>query len=142
MAKKITQEQMLEAIKGTQGLISKIQRKLEAQLGETICWDTVEKYVHKWSSCEEAVKAEKEAMLDIAENNVFKALTQNDLATSKWYLRMKGKERGYVETQEIHNVNADPLNINLQGELFSEDELKTCRAVEITNNEENESTES
>lgn len=142
MAKKITQEQMLEAIKGTQGLISKIQRKLEAQLGETICWDTVEKYVHKWSSCEEAVKAEKEAMLDIAENNVFKALTQNDLATSKWYLKMKGKERGYVETQEIHNVNADPLNINLQGELFSEDELKNCRAVEITNNEENESTES
>lgn len=126
---------MLEAIKGTQGLISKIQRKLEAQLGETICWDTVEKYVHKWSSCEEAVKAEKEAMLDIAENNVFKALTQNDLATSKWYLKMKGKERGYVETQEIHNVNADPLNINLGGELFSADELAKCSGVEISGEE-------
>lgn len=139
MAKKITQEQMLEAIKGTQGLISKIQRKLEAQLGETICWDTVEKYVHKWSSCEEAVKAEKEAMLDLAENNVFKELVSGDIGTSKWYLRMKGKERGYIEAQEIHNVNADPLNINLQGELFSAEELANCSGVEISGEESTQS---
>ncbi len=138
MAKKVTQEQVLEAIKGTQGLISKIQKKLEAATGETWSWETVERYVHKWESCEEAVKAEKEAMLDLAENNIFKALTQNDLATSKWYLRMKGKERGYIETQEIHNVNADPLNINLQGELFSEEELKGCSMVEVANEKESE----
>lgn len=135
MAKKITQEQVLEAIKGTQGLISKIQKKLEAALGETICWDTVEKYVHKWEVCEAALKAEKEAMLDLAENNIFKALTQNDLATSKWYLRMKGKERGYVETQEIHNVNADPLNVNLQGELFSAEDLMQSGTVEVSGEE-------
>lgn len=139
MAKKITQEQMLEAIKGTQGLVSKIQKKLEASIGETICWDTVKKYIHKWSSCEEAVKAEKEAILDLAENNVFKELISGDIATSKWYLRMKGKERGYIETQEIHNVNADPLNINLQGELFTADELANCSGVEVSGEESTQS---
>lgn len=135
MAKKITQAQMLEAIKGSQGLVTKIQRKLESMLEESVCWDTVEKYVHKWSSCEEAVKAEKEAMLDLAENNVFKELVSGDIATSKWYLRMKGKDRGYIETQEIHNVNADPLNINLQGEPFSAEELANTTGVEISGEE-------
>ena len=131
MAKKITQEQMLEAIKNSQGLISKIQRKLESMLQEHICWDTVEKYVHKWESCEEAVKAEKESMLDFAENNVFKEIVNGDIATSKWYLKMKGKDRGYVETQEVHMTNADPLNINLQGETFTESELKESSMVEV-----------
>ena len=140
MAKKVTQEQFLEAIKGTQGLVSKIQKKLGAATGETWSWETVERYIHKWEACEEAVKAEKEAMLDLAENNIFKALTQNDLATSKWYLRMKGKERGYVETQEIHNVNADPLNVNLQGDLFSAEDLMQSGTVEV-NGEENSSEE-
>ncbi|MBP5793959.1 MAG: hypothetical protein J6W46_10015 [Spirochaetaceae bacterium] len=135
MAKKITQAQMLEAIKGSQGLVTKIQRKLESMLEESVCWDTVEKYVHKWESCEQAVKAEKEAMLDLAENNVFKELVSGDIATSKWYLRMKGKDRGYIETQEIHNVNVDPLNINLQGELFTAEELANCSGVEISGEE-------
>lgn len=135
MAKKITQEQMLEAIKGSKGLVSKIQRKLEAATSETWSWETVERYLHKWESCEQAVKAEKEAMLDLAENNVFKELVSGDIGTSKWYLRMKGKERGYIETQEIHNVNADPLNINLQGELFSAEELANCSGVEISGEE-------
>ena len=135
MAKKITQAQMLEAIKGSQGLVTKIQRKLESMLEESVCWDTVEKYVHKWESCEQAVKAEKEAMLDLAENNVFKELVSGDIATSKWYLCMKGKDRGYIETQEIHNVNVDPLNINLQGELFTAEELANCSGVEISGEE-------
>ena len=139
MAHKITKEQMLDAIHGSQGLVSKIQRKLEAILGEKISWDTTEKWIHKWQEAETAVKNEKEAMLDIAENNIFKEMVYGDTATSKWYLRMKGKERGYIETQEIHNVNADPLNINLQGELFSADELANCSGVEISGEESTQS---
>lgn len=131
MAKKITQEQMLEAIQNSQGLISKIKRKLETILGESICWDTVERYTHKWEACEKAIKAEKESMLDFAENNVFKELENGDISTSKWYLKMKGKDRGYVETQEVRMANADPLNINLQGDTFTESELKESSMVEV-----------
>ena len=139
MAHKITKEQMLEAIHGSQGLVSKIQRKLEAILGEKISWDTTEKWIHKWVDAETAVKNEKEAMLDIAENNIFKEMVNGDTATSKWYLRMKGKDRGYIETQEIHNVNADPLNINLQGELFTADELANTSGIEISGEESTQS---
>lgn len=141
MAKKITQEQMLEAIKNSQGLISKIKRKLVAMTEETWSWETVERYVHKWEACEQAVKAEKEAMLDIAENNIFKELANGDTATSKWYLRMKGKERGYEDTPTIKLANTDPLNINLQGDLFTAEELANCAAVEVNEADTDEADE-
>lgn len=138
MALGITREDMLEAIKGSQGLVTKIQKKLEAAKGTKICWDTVDKYVHKWEACELAVKAEKEAMLDLAENNIFKELVSGDTATSKWYLKMKGKDRGYVETQDIRMTNTDPLNINLQGEPVSADELKDSSMVEVPDYDKDE----
>lgn len=133
MAKKITQEQMLEAIKGSQGLVSKIQRRLEEITREPWnSWETVERYIHKWESCEQAIRAEKEAMLDLAENNIFKELAKGDTATSKWYLRMKGKERGYEDTPTIQLANDDPLNINLTGDTMSAEELKQSADIEVT----------
>lgn len=129
--KNVTLEQMLEAISGSQGLVSKIQKKLEAATKETWSWETVRNYLDKWPECEEAIKAEKESMLDLAENNIFKELVAGDSKTSKWYLRMKGKDRGYIETQEVRNVNTDPLNINLQGDLYTEKELKESSMVEV-----------
>ena len=132
MAHKISKEQMLEAIQGSQGLVSKIQRKLEAILGEKISWDTTEKWIHKWEEAETAVKNEKEAMLDIAENNIFKDMVNGDTATSKWYLRMKGKERGYEDTAQLQLDNSDPLRIDLSGDLMTAQELAASPEVEIT----------
>ena len=80
----------------------------------------------------DAVKAEKEAMLDLAENAVYKELSNGDVRTAKWYLKMKGKERGYVETQEIQMANTDPLNINLTGNTMTPEELAASADVEIT----------
>ena len=132
MAHKISKEQMLEAIQGSQGLVSKIQRKLEAILGEKISWDTTEKWIHKWEEAETAVKNEKEAMLDIAETNIFKDMVNGDTATSKWYLRMKGKERGYEDTAQLQLDNTDPLRIDLSGDLMTAQELAESPEVEIT----------
>lgn len=133
MAKKVTREQMLEAIKGSQGLVSKIQRKLEEiTLEPWNSWETVERYIHKWDSCERAVKAEKEAMLDIAENNIFKEMARGDVATSKWYLRMKGKERGYEDTPTIQLDNSDPLRIDITGEPLSAEDLASFADIEVT----------
>lgn len=134
MAKKlnVTKEQLLEAIEGSQGLVSKIQRKLMAAIGEKISWDAVDRLVHKYPEAEDAVKAEKEAMLDIAENNIFKDMVNGDTATSKWYLRMKGKERGYEDTPTIQIANEDPLNINLTGDTMTAEALKESADIEVT----------
>lgn len=132
MAKKITQEQMLEAIKNSQGLVSKIQRHLKAITGENICWESTERFIHKWEATEAAVRAEKEAMLDVAENQIYKELLNGDTATAKWYLKMKGKERGYEETPTVMIGNDDPLNINLAGSgQMSPAELMNASNVEL-----------
>ena len=134
MAKKlnVTKEQLLEAIEGSQGLVSKIQRKLMAAIGEKISWDTTEKWIHKWEEAETAVKNEKEAMLDIAENNIFKDMVNGDTATSKWYLRMKGKERGYEDTPTIQMASDDPIKIDISGEPMSAEELAGSADIEVT----------
>lgn len=131
MSKKITQEQMLRAIKNSQGLISKVQRKLESDMGEKICWDTVEKYIHKWESCEKALRQEKNIVLDLAENNIIKELANGDTATSKWYLRMKGKERGYEDSSVVKIDSTDPLNINITGDTMTAGQLEDSSMVEI-----------
>ena len=134
--KKITKEQFLECIKGSQGLLSKVQKKLQTATGETWSWETVRNYVDKWEEAQEAIKAEKEAMLDIAENNIFRDMVNGDVGTSKWYLRMKGKERGYEDTPVIKLDNEDPLNINLTGDMESAESLAESAMVEIGNAEE------
>jgi len=134
MAKKlnVTKEQLLKAIEGSQGLVSKVQRKLEAAMREKISWDAVDRLIKKYDETQEAVRAEKEAMLDIAENNIFKEMVNGDTTTSKWYLRMKGKERGYEDTTKLQLDGADPLNINLTGDTMTAEELAKSADVEIT----------
>ncbi len=136
MAKDITKAQMLEAIRGSNGITTNVQRKLEAARGEKISWDTTQKYIDKWDETRTAVKSEKEAMLDYAEHNTLRDIVErHDVGSSKWYLKMKGKDRGYIETQELQLAKSDPLNINLGGELFSADELAKCSGVEISGEE-------
>jgi hypothetical protein len=129
MGYNVTKEQLLKAIENSQGLVTKIQKNLEKMLKTKICWDTVKKYLGQYPECEVAIQAEKEAMLDLAENNVFKELARGDASMSKWYLKMKGQERGYIETQEIKMGNNDPLNINLNTQ--SAEELKSSSMVEV-----------
>ena len=133
MAKDITKAQMLEAIRGSNGIVTNIKRKLEAIRGERICWDTVDKYIHKWDETETALKSEKEEMLDMAEHNILRDIVErHDVGTSKWYLRMKGKERGYEDTPTIQLANEDPLNINLTGDTMTAEDLKQSDDIEVT----------
>lgn len=133
MAKDITKAQMLEAIRGSNGITTNVQRKLEAARGEKISWDTTQKYIDKWDETRTAVKSEKEAMLDYAEHNILRDIVErHDVGTSKWYLKMKGKERGYEDTPTIQLANEDPLNINLTGDTMSAEALKESADIEVT----------
>ena len=133
MAKNITKAQMLEAIRGSNGIVTNIKRRLEAIRGERICWDTVDKYIHKWDETETALKSEKEEMLDMAEHNILRDIVErHDVGTSKWYLRMKGKERGYEDTPTIQVANEDPLKIDISGEPMSAEDLAGSADIEVT----------
>ena len=132
MAFNIPKETVLEAIKGSAGLITTIQKRLSAAIERNISWTCTKEYTEKWEETKEAMEAERQTTLDVAEGTIVKEIYNNNAEMAKWYLRMKGKERGYVETQEILNKNPDPLNINLSGELMTAEELAESDEVEIT----------
>lgn len=67
MLRKITEKEMLEAIKGSYGLVMNIQKRLEMIKGEVVPYITVSKYIYKWASTEQAVEKEKDRVLDMAE---------------------------------------------------------------------------
>lgn len=127
-----TEKQVLEAIKNSGGIITTIQAHLVPIHNSKPDWNTVKKYVDKWESTKAAVEAERQTVLDVAENNIFQEIYKHNPELSKWYLKMKGKDRGYIETQELINKNPDPLNINLTGDTMSPEELAESSDVEIT----------
>jgi hypothetical protein len=133
MAHNLTKDEVLEAVRGSNGIITNVQRKLEASRGQKISWDTTAKYVDKWEETKTALQSEKEAVLDMAEHNILKdIIDRHDVGTSKWYLRMKGKERGYEDSAALRLDGTDPLNINLTGETMTAEELANSGDVEIT----------
>ena len=135
MAYKLTKEQVLNAIKGSAGLITTIQKRLSAEVEHNLSWPCTKEYTEKWAETREAMEAERQTTLDVAEGTIVKEIYGNNVEVAKWYLRMKGKERGYIETQEVRNVNQDPLNININGDMQTAKELSESATVEVSNDE-------
>ena len=128
---------MLAAIKNSNGIVTKIQRKLIAMLGENIAWETTRKNIDKWKETQEAYKEEKEIILDIAEQNIYAEIVERkDVALSKWYLATKGKDRGYNPNPTIQLGNVDPLNINILGDTATAEELEASSTVEVAEYDE------
>ena len=123
-SKAYTEKQVLDAIKGSNSIISNVARILKCD------WNTAREYCDKWESTKKALQSEREFTLDVAENTIFSNL--KDPKTAKWYLGMQGKLRGYVPTQENIIKNADPLNINISGDGMNAEQIAEQDNVEIS----------
>ena len=94
MARK-TDEAILEAIKGSGGIMSTIARKLD------VTWHTADSWIRESGELMEALKDEKETILDMAESTVLKRIKEGDEQSAKWYLSKIGKHRGYGDSLAI-----------------------------------------
>jgi len=57
-----------------------------------------------------AVDELKNVALDFAESQLHKQIADNSTAATIFYLKTKGKDRGYVETQQIDITERKPLS--------------------------------
>lgn len=96
---KVSIEEIVKAIEGSRGNKSKIARSLGVER------TTIHVYLAKFASVRKAYESECERILDMAEDVVNTAVANGDVDTAKWVLRMQGKDRGYVERQEIAEVD-------------------------------------
>ena len=97
------QEEILEAIKKSGGFLTKAAE----QLGCT--YHTVWNYLKKYKSLQKALEEIKEKQLDFAESKLIGEINASNLTAIIFYLKCKGKDRGYIERHEITGKDGGPI---------------------------------
>lgn len=100
-----TAAQFIDAIPGTGGIITSIAKKVGCT------WNTAKKYITNHPTVAQAYSNEENSVLDMAEVEMIKAMQDGELSALKFYLKTKGKKRGYVERQEVSGPDATPVQI-------------------------------
>ena len=102
-------KKFVEAVKGSGGVVQVIAQRMGCT------WHTARKWIDEYPTVKAAFDAEVETTFDIAESVVLQNIVaarkiqqeENrlvDTGDAKWYLRRKGKDRGYV-TQTDHEIS-------------------------------------
>jgi len=101
-------EDLLQALEKALGVVSTACKKVG--IGRAT--------FYRWCKEDEDFNAEVQAIqdvaLDFAESKLFEQIQDGSTAATIFYLKTKGKRRGYVERQELeHSGGNKPVNINL-----------------------------
>jgi hypothetical protein len=82
----------------------------------------VDNYLRRYATAQAAYDEETQMPLDVAESLVVNDMVANrNVDTAKWYLKAKGKGRGYVERSEISGANGGPIEHKHFTELTDEE---------------------
>jgi hypothetical protein len=124
---KLSTQQVIEAIKGTGGIVSVIARKL------AVDWETIRAMIDRHPSVKAAFEAERESVLDLSESVLMQniRLAQRaqlpqrddagnevyplpvDTSDAKWMLSKRGKHRGYGERVEVTGADGGPVQLQI-----------------------------
>jgi transposase len=113
--KSYTRETVLEAIKGSGGIMSHVAAKLRC------CWSTAANYVNKWEATKQAMKDEGERVLDLAESQLLAAVKDREPWAVRMMLYTRGKKRGFTERTEIAGLDGESIKIVYQAVPKPED---------------------
>ena len=73
---------------------------------------------YKWLKDDEVfaknVKEIENVALDFAESQLHKQISENSTAATIFYLKTKGKKRGYIERQEITGADGMPSKFEIE----------------------------
>ena len=102
-----TVAQVLTALQQTGGLIAQAAQKLSCTPG------TIRNYLERHPELQEGLEEIRNATIDLAEGTLFKAIGDGNMTAVIFFLKCKAKDRGYVESQELHgHVTAMVGNID------------------------------
>jgi len=97
---------VIEAIQGTAGIKTTIAQKLAVHR------HTVDNYLDRWVTVQEAYDDEVARVGDMAESKLFEAMREGDIASIRWYLARVRRGK-YTERQEITGADSGPLTFRV-----------------------------
>lgn len=95
-----TPEQMVAALHQGRGLQTMAARILGCSR------QTVDRYVRRYAACREAIREERETMIDFAEAMLYQRVQQGDQWAIKFLLQTQGRDRGYGEQVDVEHTGA------------------------------------
>ena len=115
-----TVEQCAEAIRNAGGFITVAAK----QLG--MSHPALSKRVKNSETLQQVLNETKEQYLDLAESQLIKAVKDRESWAICFYLKCKGKKRGYIEKQELDHSSSDgsmsPQRIEIVPGKFDDEE--------------------
>ena len=104
-SRQIKKEMLIKSLEQSLGVVTLACKKL----------DIPRSTYYKWLNEDEAFRKEVEGIqdvaLDFAESQLHQQISDNSTAATIFYLKTKGKKRGYVERQEITGKEGEPIQI-------------------------------
>ena len=104
---KVSADRLIVAIKGTGG----IKHAIAVSLG--VHRNSIDNYLRRYPTARIAYEDEVQNIGDMAENVIFQNIKAGDVDSAKWYARMKLKDRGYVERQEVTGADGGDIVIKV-----------------------------
>ena len=96
---------LIEALEKTLGIVTTACKIV------SIDRSTFYKYVNEDEDFAKAVKDVENITFDFVESQLHKQIKDNNTSSTIFYLKTKGKKRGYVERQEITGKEGEPIQI-------------------------------
>ena len=95
---------MLETLEKSLGIVSTACKMVDISRQTHYAWlKADEEY-------KSAVQSIQDSVLDFAESHLYKLVKEGNPAATIFFLKTKGKKRGYIERQEIEVTEKKPLS--------------------------------
>ena len=105
---RFTNDQVADALRTTAGLRSAAASLLECSPS------TVKRYIDRSETLTRIEAEIVERNLDLAESGLLDAINKGNLTAIMFYLKTKGKHRGYAERHQIEGKDGAPVEVKAQ----------------------------
>ena len=123
---------MAKALRAGAGLYTQAARILEGKYG-SCAPNTVRNYVMRHAKLQQVMSEVTDMQLDLAEGQLLKAIGDGNLTAIIFYLKCKGRDRGYIERRQIEGPDGGPISIKPDLSALTNDELHSLREVARSN---------
>jgi hypothetical protein len=106
----ITKKAMLEALEKSLGVVTSACKTVD------ISRETHYRWLREDADYKAAVEALSDVALDFAESQLHKQIKEGNSTATIFFLKTKGKKRGYIERQEVEVASGKMFQIEVLGE--------------------------